>query len=114
MLALEAPCPSTYLSITARHSFLHVNRLPRRSLKVPEVAVTGGGVCLHSGSSIGMGAGLMLSVAPKDNKHCVSQRVKSQAHPLTPAREKKKKEDKTGDETVQTGKNKKVVLSKPP
>lgn len=72
--------------------------------------MTGGGVCLHSGSSIGMGAGLMLSVAPKDNKHCVSQGVKSQAHPLTPAREKK---DKTGDETIQTGKKKKA-LSKIP
>lgn len=62
----------TYLSITARHSFRHVNRLPRRSLKVPEVAVTGGGVCLHSGSSIGIGAGLMLNVAPKNDKYCVS------------------------------------------
>lgn len=80
---------ATYLSITARHSFLHVNRLPRRSLKVPEVAVTGGGVCLHSGSSIGIGAGLMLNVAPTNNKHCVSQCSKDQAHFLTPAHEKK-------------------------
>lgn len=57
-----------YLSMTARHSFLQVNRLPRRSRKVPDVAETGGGVCLHSGSSIGMGAGLILSVAPEMNK----------------------------------------------
>lgn len=51
--------------MTAKHSFRQVNRLPRRSRKVPEVAVTGGGVCLHSGSSTGMGAGLMLNVAPE-------------------------------------------------
>ena len=56
-----------YLSMTARHSFLQVNRLPRRSRKVPDVAETGGGVCLHSGSSIGIGAGLILSVAPEIN-----------------------------------------------
>jgi hypothetical protein len=57
-----------YLSMTARHSFLQVNRLPRRSRKVPDVAETGGGVCLHSGSSSGMGAGLILNVAPEINK----------------------------------------------
>ena len=54
--------------MTAKHSFLQVNRLPRRSRKVPDVAETGGGVCLHSGSSIGMGAGLILSVAPEINE----------------------------------------------
>lgn len=54
--------------MTAKHSFLQVNRLPRRKRKVPEVAVTGGGVCLHSGSSTGIGAGLMLNVAPGKSK----------------------------------------------
>ncbi|KAA8583439.1 hypothetical protein FQN60_015985, partial [Etheostoma spectabile] len=35
----------------ARHSFLQVKRLPRRSRKVPGAVVMGGGVCLHSISS---------------------------------------------------------------
>jgi hypothetical protein len=48
----------------ARLSFLQVNLLPLRSWKVPGVAETGGGVCLHSGFSIGMGTGLILNVAP--------------------------------------------------
>lgn len=57
----------------------------------------------------------MLSVAPKDNKHCVSQRVKSQAHPLTPAREKKKKTRQVMKPfKLEKKKKKKVVLSKPP
>lgn len=69
-----------YLSMTARHSFLQVNRLPRRNRKVPDVAETGGGVCLHSGSSIGMGAGLILSVAPgkkQDSLANISQFIKT-------------------------------------
>lgn len=55
---------SAYLSITAKHSFLQVKRLPRRSRKVPGVVVMGGGVCLHSISSIGNGAGRIFRVAP--------------------------------------------------
>lgn len=65
---LSSPWQFAYLSMTAKHSFRQVNRLPLRSRKVPEVAVTGGGVCLHSGSSTGMGAGLMLNVAPEKVK----------------------------------------------
>lgn len=58
-----------YLSMTARHSFLRPNRLPAPVVgKVPDVAETGGGVCLHSGSSIGIGAGLILSVAPENKQ----------------------------------------------
>lgn len=91
--------------MTARHSFLHVNRLPRRSLKVPEVAVTGGGVCLHSGSSMGMGAGLMLSVAPKDNKHlCFPGGLKVRPILSLLLVENKKKKDNTGGESIQTEK----------
>lgn len=56
--------PPAHLSITARHSFLQVKRLPRRSRKVPGAVVMGGGVCLHSISSIGNGAGRMFRVAP--------------------------------------------------
>lgn len=59
---LRPPSPS-HLSITARHSFLQVKRLPLRSRKVAGAAVRGG-VCLHSISSRGMGAGRMLRVAP--------------------------------------------------
>ena len=65
LLRFPPPSPA-HLSITARHSFLQVKRLPRRSRKVPGVVVRGGGVCLHSISSIGNGAGLMLRVAPED------------------------------------------------
>lgn len=54
-----------HLSITARHSFLQVKRLPRRSRKVPGAVVMGGGVCLHSISSMGNGAGLIFKVAPE-------------------------------------------------
>lgn len=53
-----------HLSITARHSFLQVKRLPRRRRKVPGAVARGGGVCLHSISSRGNGAGRMLRVAP--------------------------------------------------
>lgn len=53
-----------HLSITARHSFLQVKRLPRRRRKVPGAVVRGGGVCLHSISSRGNGAGRMFRVAP--------------------------------------------------
>lgn len=53
-----------HLSITARHSFLQVKRLPRRNRKVPGAVVRGGGVCLHSISSRGNGAGRMFRVAP--------------------------------------------------
>lgn len=53
-----------HLSITARHSFLQVKRLPRRKRKVPGAVVRGGGVCLHSISSRGNGAGRMFRVAP--------------------------------------------------
>ena len=56
--------PRAHLSITARHSFLQVKRLPRRSRKVPGAVVMGGGVCLHSISSRGNGAGRMFRVAP--------------------------------------------------
>lgn len=55
---------TAHLSITARHSFLQVKRLPRRSRKVPGAVVMGGGVCLHSISSRGNGAGRMFRVAP--------------------------------------------------
>lgn len=54
----------SHLSITARHSFLQVKRLPRRRRKVPGVVARGGGVCLHSISSRGRGAGRMFRVAP--------------------------------------------------
>lgn len=55
-----------HLSMTARHSFLQVKRLPRRRRKVPGAVVMGGGVCLHSISSIASGAGRMFRVAPKN------------------------------------------------
>lgn len=63
MKRARPPSPA-YLSITAKHSFLQVKRLPRRSRKVPGVVVMGGGVCLHSISSIGNGAGRIFRVAP--------------------------------------------------
>lgn len=64
MMMMRAAAPLPHLSITARHSFLHVKRLPRRSRKVPGAVAMGGGVCLHSISSMGRGAGRMLRVAP--------------------------------------------------
>lgn len=57
--------PPPHLSMTARHSFLQVKRLPRRRRKVPGAVVMGGGVCRHSISSIAKGAGRMFKVAPK-------------------------------------------------
>lgn len=73
------PIITTHLSITARHSFLQVKRLPRRSRKVPGAVVMGGGVCLHSISSIGNGAGRMFRVAPGGGR--ITGRLQMKAQP---------------------------------
>ncbi len=80
--------PPAHLSITARHSFLQVKRLPRRSRKVPGAVVMGGGVCLHSISSIGNGAGRMFRVAPAAEslvsynwRRCICQEESSHNQP---------------------------------
>lgn len=54
-----------YLSMTARHSFLQVNLLPRLRRKPPGAGANGGGVWCHSiTSSRARGAARMASVAP--------------------------------------------------
>lgn len=73
------PVITTHLSITAKHSFLQVKRLPRRSRKVPGAVVMGGGVCLHSISSIGNGAGRMFRVAPGGGR--ITGRLQMKAQP---------------------------------
>lgn len=68
----------SHLSITARHSFLQVKRLPLRKRKLPVAELIGGGVWRHSISSRVMGAGRMFRVAPgKGNRIIIKTRNKN-------------------------------------
>lgn len=61
---MKVKFPERHLSMTARHSFLQVKRLPRRRRKLPGLQLMGGAFCHSTMSSSAMGAGLIARVAP--------------------------------------------------